>query len=372
MNFIEANMYAIQQAIRDVLPGNKLDEHWERVLPEALDFAKNEIFLTLHRLYINESMKQNAARIAQTIPPRDIGDKDDATLMVHCIARMYLLRMSNNTEFQTLVDQSRSIIYDTTDSVVLVKPSRIWLPHSDRLARQLFLSLVERYKQVFFAQRCYQHCVNELMRLAQKNQYIKPTFILLSDTHGMHREQKEALHLLRNVSSSIAASIGLDRDVAEDVLQDYLKKILALPLHLQMKRCGATGKAIKDGVIDIKRQASRYEHVYLNDERHSPDELLNPNTDELIEAPSDRMIADEIPQRVLERQTQIEEILSQGRPEKRKQGERRFKVIQLLAHTPNLTSSAIANQLRTSEPTISRDRRFIEQNRDRIEQILYG
>ena len=370
MNLIEAHTYAIQEAIKDLLPGRKLDEHWARVLPETLDFAKHEIFLTLHRLYINESMEQDAARIAQTIPPREIDEIDDATLMVHSIARVCLLRTSNNPDFHALVDDHRTAIYDTTDPVVFVKPSRIWLPHSNGLARQIFRSLVERYKQIFFAQRCYQRCVDRFIQLAQKNKYIKPTFILLSDSHGMHQEQRKALHWLSATSRSI------DRATGEDALQNHLAKLLALPLHIQMKKCGATGKAIKDGVIDIKRRASQYEHVYLNDECHNPEQLLNPNADESTEDPSERMIANEIPQRLLECEREIQEILGQGHPER---GKRRFKVMLLRAHKPHLTSSEIAKwlkksepTLKVSEPTICKDKKIINRNKDRIKAILYN
>lgn len=348
--------------------GEDIDKYWKGVLPETLDVAANEIFLALHRSYINEPMKQSAARLAQTVQPRNnIANLDNATLWLHCINRKVWLGISENREFQSIVDHNHGVIYNTTDPIRWVKPSHIWLPQFDGIVKQIYRSLVERYKQFYFAR----HCWTELIRRGRQNEYTKRTFILLNDSHGMCREQNESIDWLRNDSRGIATSIGAAPDVGEDALQNHLKKLLSLPPHLQIQRCGATGKAIKDGVIDIKRQASRYEHVYLNDERHNLDELLNPNIDELTEDPSERMIANEIPQRLLECQPQIEELLSQGRPEKRKQGKRRFKVMQLLAHIPNLTSSTIANQLRTSEPTISRDRKVIEKSRDRIEEILY-
>ena len=139
-----------------------------------------------------------------------------------------------------------------------------------------------------------------------------------------------------------------------------------MPAHIQVQRSGAILKAIRDRAIDIYRKGGRYEHVPFDDK------LADAMPDKSAQDPIQDIIADEYHQRLLECQPQIEEILSQGRPEKRKQGERRFKVIQLLVHTPNLTSSAIANQLRTSEPTISRDRKVIEQSRDRIKEILHG
>ena len=98
-----------------------------------------------------------------------------------------------------------------------------------------------------------------------------------------------------------------------------MKKLLDLPLHLQIQKCGATGKAIRDGVIDIHRKGGQYEHVPFDEH------LTNTMPDGSTKDPSAGMIADEIPQRLLECQPQIEGILSQGRLEK---GERRFRVMQ--------------------------------------------
>lgn len=356
MTLIEAHTYAIQEAIKDLLPGRKLDEHWKRVLPEALNFAKHEIFLTLHRLYINDLMEQNAARIALTIPPREIDDIDDATLMVHSIARMYLLRTSNNPDFHALVDDHRAVIYDTTDPVVFVKPSRIWLPHSNGLARQIFRSLVERYKQIFFAQRCYQLCVDRFIQLAQKNKYIKPTFILLSDSHGMYQEQRKALHWLSATSRSIASSIGIDCDTGEDALQNHLTKLLALPLHMQMKKCGATRKAIHDGLIDMSdRKGGKYEHVSLDNEFTNtiPDEST-------IGAHEDIDV-----EKLRACRLRLEKLLSKGKP---KAGKRRFKVMEMMTQTP--CQKTIAKALNVSEGTITGDIKIIKKARYRIQDIL--
>lgn len=356
MTLIEAHTYAMQEAIKDLLPGRKLDEHWERVLPEALDFAKHEIFLTLHRLYINDSMEQNAARIAQTIPPREIDEIDNATLMVHSIARMYLLRTSNNPDFHALVDDHRTVIYNTTDPVVFVKPSRIWLPHSNGLARQIFRSLVERYKQIFFAQRCYQRCVDRFIQLAQKNKYIKPTFILLSDSHGMHQEQRKALRWLSATSRSIASSIGIDRNTGEDALQNHLTKLLALPLHIQMKKCGATGKAIHDGLIDMSnRKGGKYEHVSFDED------LTNTMPAESTTDSHEGISVEKL--RAC--RSQLEKVLSKG---KTKLGKRRFKVMEMLAQA--YCQKTIAKALNVSEGTITGDIQIIKKARFRIQGIL--
>ena len=109
MNFMEATIHGIQLSAREFSAGKNIDKYWKRVLPEASNFAANEIFLTLHRLHINELMKQNAARLAQTVPPRNVDNIDNATLMLHCIIRDWWLRMSADSVFQALVDESRGV-----------------------------------------------------------------------------------------------------------------------------------------------------------------------------------------------------------------------------------------------------------------------
>ena len=368
MDFMEANMHAIKQCARDLSAGENIDEHWERILPEVLDFAGNEILLTLYRVYINELMKQNAALAAQTFPPRDIDNLNNAELWLHSYTREWWLKLSEDGEFQALVDEHRSVIYNTTDPVIWVKPSRIWLPHFDAIDKQIYLSLVERYKQAFFARRCWA----ELMRRAQDNEYIKHMFILLVDTTRLRQdwrqESNKANNWLCDKSRSIATDMGIDPNVGEDARQGWIEKLLRLPLHQRIQKAGATGKAIHDGVIDIQRKGGKYEHVSFDED------LTNPIPDESAEATNENLIANEYNQRLLECQSQIEAILSRGRPE---QGKRRFKAMQLIAHTPHLTSSEIANQLRTSEPTmraseptICRDRQIIRQSKDRIKAIL--
>ena len=366
MNFMEANIHAIEQVAKESSAGENIDKHWKHILPEVIDFAGNEIFLILYRAYINVLMKQNAARFAQTFPPRDIGNLNNAELWLHTFTRQWQLTLSEDRGFQALVDQHQRVIYNTTDPVVWVKPSRIWLPHFAELDKKIYLSLVERYKQFFFARRCW----TELMHRARQDPYIKHTFMLVVNPtrlrQDFYRERTEANQWLCNASRRIATNAGIDPAVGEDAQQDWLEKLFPLPLHEQIEKARATGKAIRQGAIDMQRKGGQYEHVPFDDH------LTNTMPDGSTKDPSAGMIADEIPQRLLECQPQIEGILSQGRPEKRKQGKRRFKVMQLLVYTPTLTSSAIANQLRTSEPTICRDRKVIEQSRDRIKEILHG
>lgn len=356
MTLMEATSYIIYQHAKETSAGKDIDEYWERVLPEALNFAENEIFLTFHRGYIDEPIKQKAARLAQTISPRDVGNLDNATLMLHCFIREWWLRMGENREFQTLVDQIYGVAYDTTKPICWRKRSHIRIPQIDGIARQISLSLIERYKQVFFAQRC----CTEIRRRGQQNPYMKNTFVLLTDFQALRREQIASHQWLRDKSRIIAPDVG------EDSLQNWLEKLLQLSPHLQIQKVGATRKAIHDGACDIRRKGGQYEHVPFDED------LTNPFPGGSAEAPDEELIADEYPKRLVECQPELEALLSDGRTDNPKQGERRFKILQLLARTPDLHSSTIATQLKTSPATICRDRKVIDRNKDRIQEILTG
>lgn len=365
MNMLDVTIDVIYQRARETSAGDGIDEHWKRVLPEAIHCAANEIFLVLHRAHVNPLMEQNAALFAQTLPPRDIDNFDNATLMLHCFTREWLLRMSKEYLFPILVDESYGVDSNTTDADRWVRPSLIWVPDTHVIAPQIHCALVERYNHYSFLQRCYA----EIVRRGREHEYIKYTFILLDDFPGMHREQDEAMRRLCDHSRRIATDVGADPDLGQDALHNHLKTLLAEPLHRQIKRCGATGKAIHDGVIDMHyRKGGRYEHV------HFDDDLINTMPDESEDTTTEELIVEEYGQRLLECQLQIEAILSRGSAEL---GKRRFKVMQLLAHTPHLTSSEIAKKLKkseptmkVSEPTISRDRKVIKQNKDRINAVL--
>ena len=356
MNFVEETVDIINCLARERSEGDEIDPHWKSVLPEVSKIAENEIFLTLHRWYINEPMKMDAAQHAQQARPRDLKDLNDATLHLHCWMRESWLGISDDRAFQSFVDSNLKGFIHPPDPVHWVKPSGILLPISAGTARQIYFSLVERYKQYRFAQ----HCWDELMRRIRTSEARMHMTLLLTCSEEFPTEQKKSYEWLHDK----AKKIDVDVDVREDSIHDCLRKMLEMPAHIQVQRSGAILKAIRDRAIDIYRKGGQYESIPLDDE------LADAMPDKSAQDLSERMLADEIPQRLLECQPQIEEILSQGRPEKRKQGERRFKVIQLLAHTPNLTSSVIANQLRTSEPTICRDRKVIERSRDRIKAVL--
>ena len=350
MNFLEANLTIMLQIARERSEGEDIDKYWDRVLPEALEFAANEIFLTLHRSYINQPMKKEAAQAAQVLPSREIGNLDYATMWLHCFTREWWLNMSHDEQFQALVDQNHGVIYDTTDPTRWVKPSLIWIPHFDGMIRQIFLSLVERYKQYSFARRCW----TEMISRAQKNEYLKCTFIQLSDSHGLRREQNEAIQWL------FSQSMNIDADVGEDALQNWLEKLVALPPHMQIQRAGATQAAIQHGAIDIRRKGGQHKPIHLDKE------LINTTPDKSTIGPAEDIEVEGLLPRLQSRRSQIEKILSKGKP---KLGKRRFKVLEMLAHTS--CQKTIAKKLNISESTITRDIQIIEKAGGRIREVLY-
>ena len=113
MDFMETTIDIMYRLAREHSPRGIIDKYWQRILPEALDIAANEIFLALHRVYINESIKQSAFSLAQTAPPRDISKLDDGTLALHSITRQVWLGISETSEFQSLVDKNHGVIYNT-------------------------------------------------------------------------------------------------------------------------------------------------------------------------------------------------------------------------------------------------------------------
>ena len=355
MNLINLANQTITRIAKEDSKGGEIDKHWKSVLPELQDIAANEIFLTSHRRYINESMIHWAAQIAQTIQPRDVSDLDDAKLWLHCSMRGVWLEISDNPEFQAIIDSNIKEFIHPLDSIYWVNPSGVWLPLSEDTARQIHFSLIERYKQFYFAQ----HCLAELLRRNPRNEAQKYTSVLLTDFEEFHHERNEADQWLRDKSRCI------DPDVGEDAMHDWLKKLLELPSHIQIEKVGATLKAIRHRTIDIQCKGGGYEHVAL-------DEFADTIPDQSLEAPDQEMIDNEYVHQLLANRKQIEEILTRktARARKAKIGKRRFEVLQMLAHTPDLTSSEIAEQLEVSEQTIGRDRDVIKQSWTQICKIL--
>lgn len=358
MNLIEASIDAMRRVAEANSEGGEVDSHWESVLPETQDIFANEVFLTLHRSYINESMKHRAVQIAQKAPLRDLRDLDDAKLVLHCWMREAWLGISDNQEFQALVDNNVKEVIYPPDPIRWVNASGMLLPLSEGTARQIHFSLIERYKQAHFAQ----HCGTELICRIQKNNVKKHMSILFTCSEEFPVERNKAYQWLREQSKLLVPDGG------EDAMHDWLEKLSRLPLHIRMQKIGATLTAIPQLAIDIQRKGGKYKHVSLEDEH------TDTIADESTKDPNEEIIDDEFSQILLAKQKKIEEILSRDSPEKRKSkiGKRRFQVMQILAQTPTLTSIEIAEKFHVSKQTIGRDRDKIRQSWAQICEVLYS
>ena len=358
MNLMEATLDIIRQVAEEKSEGGKIDSHWKAVLPEIQDIFANEIFLAQHRWYIKEPMKYRAAEIAQETPLRDVGNLDDATLTLHYWLREALLGAGDDQKFQALIDQSHGVIYNTVAPIRWVKPSVIWLPYTDVIAKQIYRSLIERYKQSCFAQ----HCRAELTYRIQSNEVKTHMFILLAPFAEFSIQQKKAYQWLRDKSRGIASDVG------EDAMHDWLEKLSGLPPHIRTQKIGATLKAISQRAIDIQQKGGKYKHIPLEEE------LVDTVPDESAKAPNEGIIDEEFFQLLLAKQKKVEEILSRDSPKKRRSkiGKRRFKVLQMLIDTSTIAATEIAKKFETSDQTIGRDKKAIEQSLPLITKVIYS
>ena len=356
MNLIEASIEGMRRIAVADSKGGKIDSHWESVLPEIEDIFANEIFLALHRWYIDEPMEHRAGQIARKAPLRDVKGLDDATLALHYVTRRMWLGISYDHEFQVFVDCNVKGFIHPPDPIHWINASGILLPISEGIARQIPLSLIERFKQANFAEHCYA----ELVRRGRRSEVIKYAFVLLSDSDDLRQEQNEAMQWLCDKSREISPDVG------EDALQDWLARLSGMPLHKQMQKVGVTLTAIRQRVIDIHRKDGECKPTSLEEESE------NAIPDKSAKDPNEEMIADEFFQFLLANQKRIEEILSCESPKKRRSkiGKRRFKVMQMLIDTPTLTSIEIAKKLGTSKQTIGRDREVLKQSWTQIQEIL--
>ena len=348
MTLMDVTLGVIYQRARETSPGEGIDQHWGTVLPQASHCAVNEIFLVSHRAEVHPPMEQHAALHAQSLTPPDISNLDDGTLALHYNTRVWLLGISIEHWFQTLVDQSFDVTSNTRDIGRWVKPSRIWVP----LAPHICHSLVEHYKHYFFGQHCYA----ELVRRARKNPYMKHTFIQLTDDPDLYKERNEGSKWLREASQRIATSVGAQPEIGEEVKQDWLTELSSLPLHRQVQKAKDTRIEIKHRAYDIQhRKGGQYEHVPFDED------LTNTMPEE---SPTDSPECIGV-EKLRACRSKIEKVLSKGKP---KLGKRRFKVLEMLAHTS--CQKTIAKQLNISESTITRDIQIIAKARDRIKEAL--
>lgn len=348
MIFTDEVSGAIEEIARENSDGGEIDQHWERILPEAIALFKNEIFLAQHRLYIDGPMIYSARkRAGMTISPQDPKKLNIATLVLHYWTSSALSGISKDRKFQVLVDQ-----------IDWVNPSVIWLPRFRRINDQVFDALAEHFERIIFAERCYE----ELVSRGRQSKYLKCTHVLLNNSDQFRPQQEVARKWLHEKSEIIAAGVGINSDVGEDLLHNFLLKLVPLPFHTQLQRSAATRKALHDGAVDMQRKGGRYEHVPLDDEHIDliPDDATKDPINATIDEESPKRIS-----RILECQPQIEKILSGGRS---KLGKRRFQVLQQMR--TDASQKDIAQQLKITEPTLTRDKKIIRQSWAKILELL--
>ena len=361
MNLIEAGMEVLRQFAENNSEGEGIDEHWKAVLPEMEEIVVAEFLLTLHRRHITESMIHSAQETARSLPRRDIGDLEDATLVIHATARWTWMHSVCNTRFQAFIDNYARELIHPPNTVGWVESSYLWLPLAEETYKQIHLALITRYAHLQFAQYCW----NEVKRRHSADKEIeKHMFVSLSDCEGLRQQASEAMQWLRRESRRIAPDVG------EDAMSDCIENRLRRPLHMQIQKIGTTPKAIRDRAIDIRRKGAKYECVSFEEKENFADTI----PDESLEVPGNETISDEFLQLLIANQKKVEEILSRESPEKRRAtiGKRRFKVMQMLAHELDLTSVDIAARLKASEQTIGRDREKIKESRPLILEAIYS
>ena len=132
MNLMEASIDSIQQIAKEYSEDDEIDEHWQSVLPEVSDIMANEIFLTSYRRYINEPMRRWAMSIAQNVPPRDVSNLNDATLVLNNLVRRMLLSFTNNPEYQAIVDDNvGELVFEPNRICWVASASGVLLPLSE-------------------------------------------------------------------------------------------------------------------------------------------------------------------------------------------------------------------------------------------------
>lgn len=345
MIFTDKVSTAIEEIARENSDGGEIDQHWESILPEVIGLFKNEIFIAQHRLHIDTPMIQSAFKHARLIiSPLNTKELDIATLALYCWTSGALSGISKDRKFQSLVDQ-----------MDLANPSLIWRPGFG-IHQQVIDAMVEHYERIFFAERCYA----ELVSRGRQNEYMKYTHVLLNKSDQFRPQQEVARERLCKISEIIATRVGIDSGDGEDLLHNFVAKLLSLPWHEQIQRAGATHKAIHDGAVDVRRKGGQHDYVSLDDDHFNsiPDVTAKDSIEEMIDN-------GEILKRILEHQVQIEKILSGG---KAKLGKRRFQVLRKMYEGD--TQKEIAKQLNISEPTITRDVEVIEQNRSKLKNLL--
>lgn len=356
MNLIEAAQQGMRKLAENQSDGKGIDKHWKAVLPETDDIMANEIFLALYAEVVVQSMRNRAAQIANNLPIRDVCGMNDAVLYLHVLVRGTWLGIADNREFQFHVSNNMApSITPNQKAIGYAKFGGLWLPVSKQNFPQIIGALAERVGQYLFARRCY----GELMRRHRGKKVSKYVWALLdTDSEVITEENRaEAYEWLTEYSSK--ATNRLAGISASDAMHNWLERLLARPTHVQILKLRATWLGIQQGGINMWHKEQRHQRVSLEN-----DDLIAANTAESPENPD--AISDNLRRDLAAHQKEIEGILNCNP----KIAKRQFQVLLTLTRDPEQTDTEIAKQLKLSKQTISRYRRVIEENRQKIRNII--
>ena len=272
--------------------------------------------------------------------------------------------IAENPEFQDHVNSNVNGVIHTAQGTIpnlqrigWARSSRLWLPLSEEYLVQIFGALVERFRQHLFSE----HCWHELTRRHVGKDVNKYMYALLTDSEVITEEdRKEAYQWLAKLSSN--ATKGLDEIDSHDILHVWWENLKNLSPHVQIQKLGVTPKAIHDLGVDMQRKGGGCKPVSLDEEA----ELANSIADYSTEVTSKKMIDEEFPQLLSANRAKIEKILHRNA----KIGKRRFRVMEMLTHTPTPTPAEIARQLESSDQIIARDIDAIQQSWDLIQEAI--
>lgn len=356
MTLIEVLQKGMRQLAENQSEGKGIDQHWEAVLPETDDIMANEIFLALYAEVVVQSMRNRAVQIANNLPIRDVRGMNDAVLYLHVLVRGTWLGIADNREFQFHV--SNNIIPSVTPNqkaIGYAKFGGLWLPVSKQNFAKIIGALAERFGQYLFARRCY----GELMKRHRGKKVSKYVWALLhTDSEVLTEENRaEAYEWLTKYSSK--ATSRLTGISASDAMHNWLTRLLARPTHVQILKLRATWLGIQQGGINMWHKEQRHQRVSLEN-----DDLIAANTAESPDNPD--ATSDNLRRNLAAHQKEIEAILNCNP----KIAKRQFQVLLTLARDPKPTDTEIAKQLKLSKQTIGRYRRVIEENRQKIRNII--
>ena len=136
---------------------------------------------------------------------------------------------------------------------------------------------------------------------------------------------------------------------------------MAQPVHRQVLKMRATWKGIQQGGIDICHKEEKHQHISSEE-----DELVGPIADESQGNSGADSVADNLRRNIKVNQEKIEVILDSNP----KIAKRRYEVLGILTHDPDITDREIAKRLGVSNQTIGRDRRMIQENRSYIQNLI--